>query len=92
MTDFDEAIKRVDDENKRQNERLRSLENALEKLADISVSIGTLTQSVEYIAEELSKQNARLAVIEQLPAKRWETIVLSIITAVMAFLIGHFVG
>lgn len=83
-----EHMRRVDDENNRQNHRIEKLEKAMDNLTDLTVNVGKLAVSMETMNKELARQGERLEKIEEKPAKRWDTVITGIITAVVGLLIG----
>lgn len=84
----DESIRRIDDENDRQNARLSALEQGLKEVNKITVSIERLTANIETMTDEIKKQGIRLDEIEKKPAKRWDTVISGIISGVIGILIG----
>lgn len=84
----DETIRRIDDENDRQNARLSALEQGLKEVNKITLSIERLTANIEAMTDEIKKQGSRLDEIEQKPAKRWDAVVGAIITGIVGVLLG----
>ena len=78
-------------------ERLAALEqdkkaanHRLENLEKLTESVYSLAQSVKSMQEDLKNIMARVAEIEKRPAKRWETLIAAIITAVIGGIVGYF--
>ena len=86
--EFNLATKRIDEENKRQNERLQSLETNYAIVNQLSIHMERLASNMEAMAKELARQGTKLDDLEMKPAKRWDLIVTSIITG----LAGAFIG
>ena len=84
----DESIRRIDDENDRQNARLSALEQGLKEVNKITVSIERLTANIETMTDEIKKQGIRLDEIEKKPAKRWDAVISAVISGVVGLLIG----
>ena len=84
----DESIRRIDDENDRQNARLSALEQGLKEVNKITASIERLTANIETMTDEIKRQGVRLDAIEEKPAKRWDTVISGIISGVIGILIG----
>jgi chromosome segregation ATPase len=84
----DETIRRIDDENDRQNARLSALEQGLKEVNKITLSVERLAANIETMTAEIKKQGARLDEIEQKPVKRWDTVVSGIISGIIGLLIG----
>lgn len=83
-----ETIRRIDDENERQNARIKDLETGLKEVNKITASIERLTANIETMTTEIKRQGARLDEIEQKPVKRWDTVVSGIISGIIGLLIG----
>jgi uncharacterized protein HemX len=88
QNEFNLATKRIDEENKRQNERLQSLETNYAVVNQLSIHMERLASNMETMAKELARQGTKLNDLEMKPAKRWDLIVTSIITG----LAGAFIG
>ena len=86
--EFNLATKRIDEENKRQNERLQSLETNYAIVNQLSIHMERLASNMESMAKELARQGTKLNDLEMKPAKRWDLIITSIITG----LVGAFIG
>ena len=89
----DEFAKRMEDEHNRQNERITVLEEKVEDIGSLTASVASLAKSVEQMAKAQEKQGKRLEVLEQKPAKRWDSIVekaiLVIVTALITYALSH---
>lgn len=83
-----EHMKRVDDENNRQNHRLENLEAEVKQISELVSSVRVLAVNIEAMNKELAKQGERLEKIEEKPAKRWDSVVAGIITGIVGILIG----
>ena len=83
-----EHMKRVDDENNRQNHRLENLEADVKQISELVSSVRVLAVNIEAMNKELAKQGERLEKIEEKPAKRWDSVVTGIITGIIGILIG----
>lgn len=79
----DEFARRIDEENDRQNKRLSILEQGQTQINELVSTVKVLAVNMENMAKEQVKQGAKLEEIEGKPAKRWETIVSCIITAIV---------
>lgn len=88
QNEFNLATKRIDEENKRQNERLQSLETNYVVVNQLSIHMERLASNMEAMAKELARQGTKLNDLEMKPAKRWDLIITSIITG----LAGAFIG
>lgn len=89
MAVHNEYAKRMEDEHKRQNQRIKELEDKVEDIGDLTASVASLAKSVEQMAKTQEKQGKRLEALEQKPAKRWDSLVDKIVWAVAAALIAY---
>lgn len=81
----EEFAKRIDEENTRQNHRISILETGLAQINDLASSVKVLAVNMENMAKEQAKQGEKLSEIEGRPAKRWETVVIAILTGIVGF-------
>lgn len=63
-----------------------------EEIKQLAISVNTLAINVERLVNENCNFDNRLKEIEKKPAKRWEVIVTTIITATVTLLIGFVMG
>lgn len=84
----DESIRRIDDENDRQNARLSALEQGLKEVNKITISIERLTANIETMTDEIKKQGIRLDEIEKKPAKRWDVVITGALSAIVGALMA----
>ena len=90
--EYEEVIKRVEAEEHRQNKRLDKLEESLQTLTDLTVSVQKIAVSIESMQKELTKQGERLQKIEQEPAENWKKVVWLVIAALVGFGIHAVLG
>ena len=86
----EEFVKRMEEEDKRQNRRLEIIEDKQTQISELVASVKVLAANVESIAKEINEQGLRLKEIEGRPAKRWETVVSCIITGLIGAAITFF--
>ena len=86
-----EFVKRMDDENNRQNHRIENVERAISQFNELVTSVKVLAVSVENISKKIDDQGIRLKEIEGKPAKKWETAVLAVITALVGAAVSYFI-
>ena len=86
---FDERLKRVDDENIRQNRRIDKLEGTIEKIGELASSVQLLAQNMAQMKDELTRQGDRLKDIEAEPGEKWKKLTWLIITAVAGAAVGY---
>lgn len=88
----EEFAKRMEEENKRQNARLLSLETAVKEISQLTVSVEKIAISLENMVNEQKAQGERLTKIEQRPVDRWDTLVKCLITGIVTIVIGFALG
>lgn len=88
QSEFELSVKRIDDENKRQNERLKNLENGYQVVNQLSIHMERLAINMETMAKELARQGGKLNELEMKPVKHWDSVVTTIITGIAGALVG----
>ena len=83
----EEFAARMEAEEKRQNARIDKLENVMDVIQEQTVSIKTMTVSIENIVQELKRHTERLESLEAEPGNKWRRLTDGIIGAA-AGLIG----
>ena len=90
--EYDERLKRIDDENTRQNHRIEKLEQIMDSLNELTISVREMAVSMTAMQREQERQGQRLEAIEREPADKWKntvkTVVTAVITAVVAYLLA----
>lgn len=81
----EEFTKRIEGENKMQDQRITALETAVKNIVQISINVERLATNVETMTKAIEKQGLRLAALEEKPGKRWDLVVTGIISAVVGF-------
>lgn len=80
--EVDERLKRVDDENNRQNHRIDKLEKIADQLTDMAASIKAMVVTMQAMQKEQERQGKRLDDIEEKPSKRWDTLINTALTVI----------
>lgn len=83
-----ERCKRLEDEDKRQNERLKQLEHSVSEINRLAVNTEKLATSVEQMVEEMKNQGLRISKLEGRDGEKWRSIVKIAATAVISAVIG----
>lgn len=89
---FDERLKRVDDEETRQNHRIDKLESAFDKLNELASSVQLMANNISTMTTELKRQSDRLEEIEKEPADKWKKFTWAIVTAVAGAVVGYIIS
>lgn len=89
---YEEAVKRIEAEEHRQNKRLDKLDEQMESLTELTAAVREMAVSVRNMQEELKKQGDRLEKIEQEPADNWKKAIWLVVAAVIGFGIHALLG
>lgn len=81
-----EFAARIEAEEKRQNARIDKLENVMDVIQEQTISIKTMTVSIENIVQELKRHTERLEILEAEPASKWRRLTDGIIGAAAAII------
>lgn len=83
-----ERCKRLEEEDKRQNERLRTLENSVEEINRLAISTEKLASTMEKMLEEQKDQGKRISKLEGRDGEKWRGVVKIVATAVIGAVVG----
>ncbi len=89
---YDEAVKRIEAEEHRQNRRLDKLDEQMESLTELTAAVREMAVSVRNMQEELKKQGDRLEAIEKEPGDNWKKAVWLVVAALVGFGIHALLG
>lgn len=81
-TTCEERCKRLEDEDRRQNERLRQLEANVAEINRIANNTEKLAMSMEQMVVEQKEQGARISKLEDRDGEKWRSTVKTVITVV----------
>jgi TolA-binding protein len=68
--------------------RIDDLEDAQKQIYDLTISVKELAMSVKNMVEEQKEQSVRLKKLESKPAKKWETVGDTFLTAIVGTIAG----
>ena len=85
---YNEHMKRIDDENNRQNKRIGMLEDSTKQIMDIAASVRELAISIKQMAETQEKQGKRLEKLEEKDGVMWRQIVGYVVTGIVGIVLG----
>ena len=83
-------ISRIDAEDARQNHRIEKLEDAVQNIAKLTISVEKLAVNMDRMTREQEKISSRISAIEQEPADNWRKAVWIILTALIGAAVGYF--
>lgn len=90
MDDVERTVIELDQRSKSNTKRLDRLEKTTEAVQELATSVKLMAQSLDNMADEQKRQGERLEKLEQQPADRWNTIIKTMLTAVVSALAGGF--
>lgn len=80
--------KRLEEENTRQNQRLKGLEDTVKQIAAINTSVEKLALSMEGMLKEQKDQGKRLETLESRDGEMWRKVVGYVATAIVGIIVG----
>ena len=86
--EHEEFCRRIDDENARQNQRIKNLEEQTKQFTDLAISVKELALSVKQMAETQKEQGEKLEELEAQDGNMWRKVVAYAITAIIGIIIG----
>ena len=86
--EHNEFAKRMEDEHKRQNSRIKELEYKVEENNKLLSSVERLASSMENMQKEQSNQGKRLEKLEARDGEKWRSFVGYVICAVVGIVVG----
>ena len=86
--EHNEFAKRMEDEHKRQNSRIKELEDKVEENNKLLSSVERLASSMENMQKEQSNQGKRLEKLEARDGENWRKFVGYVICAVVGIVVG----
>lgn len=87
--EHEEFRRRLEEENRRQDTRLKLLEENVGQISALASSVERLAMSVEQMCREQEKQGKRLETLEGRDGEMWRTVVRYAVTAVIGILAGY---
>lgn len=86
--EHEEFCKRMEEEDKRQNARIQSLEKQTETITELAISVKELAASVKQLAESEKKHDDKLEELSNRDGERWRNVVGYVITVIVGIVIG----
>lgn len=82
--EHEEFAKRMEEEHRRQNRRIRLLEENVLEIGELTTTVAKLAISMENVIKVQEKQGKRLEALEEVPGRSWDTLKYGIIGAAAA--------
>lgn len=86
--EFEEYKNRIEQEDHRQNGRIKELEESTKQINALTVSIEKLAQSVESMVREQEAQGKRLVSLESRDGEMWRKVIGYVATAIIGIVVG----
>lgn len=86
--EHEEFLKRMEDENRRQNRRIELLEENGKQLTSLTTSVEKLAVNMENMLKAQKQQAERLEALESRDGEMWRKVVSYALTAVVGIVIG----
>ncbi len=81
--------KRLEEENERQNQRLKALEETIKQVAAINTSVEKLALNMQNMLNEQVSQGKRLETLENRDGEMWRKVVGYVVTAIAGIFVGY---
>lgn len=85
----EEFAQRMEDEHRRINHRLESMEETVGEINRLALSVQSLAQSVQRMCAEQKRQSERLQTLEGRDGEKWRMVVKYILTGLAGALAGY---
>lgn len=85
------AIARMEEQIKQLDRRMGNLEKLTETVSSLATSVKVLTESIKQTDDNVESLRKDVVEIHDKPAKRWDTVMKAIITAVIGLIIGSLI-
>lgn len=86
--EHEEFARRIDSENERLSKRISVLENGLNEIHTLTVSVEKLATNMENMVKELESQGRRLEALEDRDGEKWRNAAGYVLTAVIGIVLG----
>lgn len=86
--EHEEFRRRIEEEQRRTDKRLQLLEETVEKMNSLTVSVERLATNMESMLKEQAKQGDRLETLEGRDGEMWRRVVGYVATAIAGIIVG----
>lgn len=86
--EHEEYVKRMEQEHKGINARIKDLEASVEKIVDLTIAVNNMANSIEAMVKEQKRQGEQIKAIESRDGERWRSVSGYVITAIIGIVIG----
>jgi len=85
-----EFVKRMEEENHRQNKRIEVIEDHVCEITKIATNVEKLAINMEHMVGELKDQGVRIKTLEDRDGEMWRKVVAYFLTSIISATIGYF--
>lgn len=86
--EHEEFRRRMEEEDKRQNRRIDLVENSIQQIGEIAMSVEKMAVSLQSMVKEQEQQGKRLEALESRDGEMWRKAVGYAVTALVGAVIG----
>jgi tetrahydromethanopterin S-methyltransferase subunit F len=83
-----EAMRRIEEENNRQNHRIENLEQTVKEIGQLTTSVEKLAVSIENMVKEQARQGEKIEELESRDGKMWRQVVGYVVTTIIGIVVG----
>ena len=87
--EHEEFVKRMEDEDRRQNRRIEILEESVQQFTSLTASVENLALNMENMLKEQEAQGKRLEALEDRDGEKWRAMISYVGTTIIGILIGY---
>ena len=89
LSEHREFVKRIEDENHRQNKRIEVIEDHVCEITKMATNVEKLAINMEHMVGELKDQGLRIKTLEDRDGEMWRKVVSYGITALISLVLGY---
>ena len=86
--EHEEFRRRMEEEDKRQNRRIDLVENSIQQIGEIAMSVEKMAVSLQSMVKEQEQQGKRLEALESRDGEMWRKAVGYVVTALIGAVLG----
>jgi len=83
-----ERLVEIEQRSKSNTKRIDNLEGKVDDIHELTISVKELALETKAMREDLNKIDNRVLAIESKPAKKWDSVVSTIVTIVISAIVG----
>ncbi len=87
--EHEEFVRRMEDEDHRQNRRIEILEESVQQFTSLTASVEKLALNMENMLKEQEAQGKRLEALEDRDGEKWRAMISYVGTTIIGILIGY---